>query len=165
MSPTMIITVVIYLAVAVAVLALLMQRRPVNQRTLLLPVILSVVLGFMYLRGNPDAAGLVAILIGGVLGIGTGLFSAQFMRVSRDAATGVVVQQGTWLYLVVLLVLVALRLAVRAGLLAMGLNIDPNLVDIGFYAMACGNLLGRSLIVALRAAALSGGSITALPVR
>jgi len=166
MSPTTLITTIaIYLVIFVAVLTLLMQQRPVTQRTLATPVIIVLVAAGLFLANHPPNDAILWIFGGGVLGIGTGLVSAQFMRVWRDSATGVVYQQGNWRYLLVLLVLVAARFGVRYLLLALGMAGDPNLLNIAFVAMACGNLLGRAFIIAQRAATLSGRSFPALPLQ
>jgi hypothetical protein len=157
MSPTTITTIGVYLAVAVAVLVLLLQRRQVTQRTSAMPFILALVVGGMYLtRSNPSAGDFAAIVVGGVLGLGTGLVSALFLRVWRDPATGIVWQQGNWRYLAVLLALLAARVLARFALAAMGTALDSSLLDVGFIAMACGNLMGRSLLVMQRTSTLTG---------
>src|SRR5690242_12309117 len=98
MNSNVIITVLVVLAIVVFVFARQIIQRPVTQVSLLLPLILSVAFAGLFLAGHPTSEGIVAVIAGTVLGVGTGLASGQVVRVWRDEATGVIFQHGGWRY-------------------------------------------------------------------
>jgi len=110
MTSNVIVPAVLALAIAVFIFARQLIQRPVTQRGLLMPLILSAALGGVFLVGHPPPAGIAAAIIGAVLGFGMGLVSGQVIRVWRDQATGIVFQRGGWRYLLVLLILLLARL-------------------------------------------------------
>src|SRR5947209_438308 len=89
------------------------MQRPVTQISLLLPLPLSVAFAGLFLTSHPMPEGVVAVIIGAVLGVGTGLVSGQVVRVWQDEATGIIFQYGGWRYLLVLIILLLARVLVR----------------------------------------------------
>lgn len=162
MTLDLLITVVLALALIVFILARQLMERPVTQRGLVLPLAVCVLLGILFLAGHPAGA---AVLLGGlgwVLGVGTGLVSGQFMRVWRDGATGTVLQRGGWRYLLVIIALLLMRVLIRFSLIASGITVDEAALNDAFIAAIVGNLVGRDIVIALRALKLSGGSLAKL---
>jgi hypothetical protein len=105
MNINVIVTALLALVIVVFIFVRQIIQRAVTQQSLLLPLILSVALGGVFLVGHPAPEGIAAVIIGAVLGVGTGLVSGQVVRVWRDEATGIVFQRGGWRYLIVLIVL------------------------------------------------------------
>src|SRR5258708_15851117 len=103
MNTNLILTALLALVIVVFIFARQIFQLPVTQRSLLMPLILSVVLGGVFLVGHPAPEGIAAVFIGAALGVGTGLLSGQVVRVWRDEATGIVFQRGGWRYLIVLI--------------------------------------------------------------
>jgi hypothetical protein len=165
MKSTVIVTVVIALVIVVFIFARQIIQRPGTQLTLLLPLIVSVALGGLFLAGHPAPEGIVAVLIGAVLGVGTGLLSGQVVRVWRDEATGSVFQRGGWRYLIVLIVLLLARVLIRYLFIWSGSAVEETVLNAALIAALVGNLLGRDIRTALRALELSGGSFTKLSSR
>ena len=165
MNSNVIITVVVILAIIVFIFARQIIQRPVTQQSLLLPLILSVALGGMFLVGRPAPEGIAAVVIGAALGIGTGLVSGQVVRVWRDEATGIIFQYGGWRYLLVLIVLLLARVLIRFVFIWSGSAIDETALNAALIAALVGNLLGRDIRTALRALPLVGGSFTKLTSR
>src|SRR5690348_10720789 len=89
MNSNVIITVVVVLAIVIFIFARQIIQRPVTQISLLLPLVLSVAFVGLFLSGRPTTEGIVAVMIGAVFGVGTGLVSGQVVRVWRDEATGI----------------------------------------------------------------------------
>jgi hypothetical protein len=142
-----------------------MMQRVVSQRNLLLPALLAVLLGGIFLTNNPSIEAEMAVVIGALVGVLSGLASGQFMRVWRDDKTGVIYQQGSWRYLVAVLVFIALRVALRFVLQGAGHAIDDVTLNDAFIAAIVGNYLGRAARIALRALPLAGGNLGNLPGR
>ena len=113
MNTNLIVTALLALVIVVFIFARQIIQRPVTQQSLLLPLILSVALGGVFLVSHPAPEGIVAVVIGAVLGVGTGLVGGQLIRVWRDEATGIVFQRGGWRYLIVLIVLLLARVVIR----------------------------------------------------
>src|SRR5438309_5795548 len=113
MNTNLIVTALLALVIVVFIFARQIIQRPVTQQSLLLPLILSVALGGVFLVGHPAPEGIAAVVIGAVLGVGTGLVSGQVVRVWRAEATGTVFQRGGWRYLIVLIVLLLARVLIR----------------------------------------------------
>src|SRR5207249_995321 len=114
-----------------------------TQRSLLMPLILSVVLGGVFLLSHPAPEGIAAVVIGAVLGVGTGLMSGQVIRVWRDEATGIVFQRGGWRYLIVLIVLLLARVGIRFVFIRSGSAVDETVLNGALIAAIVGNFLGR----------------------
>jgi Protein of unknown function (DUF1453) len=110
---TVIITALLALGIVVFIFVRQILQQPVTQRSLLLPVIVCMVLGVVFLLSHPAREGIVAVLLGIVLGVGTGLLSGQLIRVWRDEATDIVFRRGGWRYLLVLIVLLLARVLLR----------------------------------------------------
>ena len=165
MTGSMIITVLLVLAIVVFIFARQIIQRPVTQRSLLLPLILSVALGGMCLVGHPAPEGIAAVIIGAVLGVGTGLVSGQVVRVWRDEATGIVFQRGGWRYLIVLIVLLLARVLIRVLFIWSGSAVDDTALNAALIAALVGNFVGRDIRTALRALPLVGGSFAKLSSR
>lgn len=127
-----------------------------------MPLILSVVLGGMFLLTHPTLEGGAVVIIGAVFGVSTGLVSGQLIRVWRDEATGVVFQRGGWRYLIVLIVLLLVRVLIRFLFMRSGSAVDEAVLNAAFIAAIVGNFLGRDIVIALRALPLVGGSFTRL---
>lgn len=158
MNTSVIITAVLALAIVVFIFVRQIIQRPVTQLSLLLPLILSVALGGIFLTSHPVSDGIVAVIIGAALGVGTGLVSAQVIRVWRDEATGIVFQRGGWRYLIVLIALLLARVLIRFVFIWSGLAVDETALNAALIAALVGNFLGRDIRVALRALSLAGGS-------
>jgi membrane protein CcdC involved in cytochrome C biogenesis len=162
MNINVIVTAVLALVIVVFIFARQIIQRPVTQRSLLLPLILSVALGGVFLVDHPAPEGIAAVVIGTALGVGTGLMSGQLIRVWRDEATGTVFQRGGWLYLIVLIALLLARVLIRFLFTRSGSAVDETALNAALIAALVGNFLGRDIRTALRALQLSGGSITKL---
>lgn len=165
MNTTIIITILLALVIAVFIFARQVIQLPVTQRSLLMPLILSVVLAGVFLMGHPAPQGITAVLIGAVFGVCTGLVGGLVIRVWRDVATGVVYQRGGWHYLIILVALLLARVLIRFVLIWSGLPVDETALNAALIAALVGNFLGRDLRIALRALSLSGGSFTQLSSR
>jgi hypothetical membrane protein len=165
MNTSVIITVVLALAIVVFIFVRQIIQRPVTQLSLLLPLILSAALGGVFLVSHPTPEGIIAVVIGAVLGIGTGLVSAQVIRVWRDAASGVVFQCGGWRYLIILIALLLARVLIRFVFVWSGLAVDETALNAALIAVLVGNFLGRDIRVALRALLQAGGSFVNLSSR
>ena len=163
MNSSVILTALLAIAIVVFIFVRQIIQRPVTQMNLLLPVIVTVVLGGIFLRGHPTTEGVAAVIIGVVFGIGTGLLSGQLIRVWRDEATGIVFQHGGWRYLIVLIVLLLARVLIRFILTWSGSAVDETALNAALIAALVGNFLGRDIRTALRALPLAGGSFVKLP--
>ena len=165
MNSNGIVTAVVALVIVVFIFARQIIQRPVTQLSLLLPLMLSVALGGVFLVGHPASEGIAAVIIGAVLGVGTGLVSGQVVRVWRDTATGSIFQRGGWRYLIVLIVLLLLRVLIRFLFIWSGSAVDETALNAALIAALVGTFLGRDIRTALRALKLSGGSFTKLSSR
>lgn len=165
MNTSVIATAILALVLVVYFFARQMMQRPVTQRGLLMPLILGVALGGVFLVNSPALGAVAAVGVGALLGVGSGLISGQFMRVWRDEATGIVYQRGGWRYLVAIVALLLARLLIRFVLIGMGAALDETALNDAFIAALVGNYLGRALRVALRALPLAGGRFEKLPSR
>ena len=165
MNINVIVTAVLALVIVVFIFARQIIQRPVTQRSLLLPLILSVALGGVFLVDHPALEGIAAVVIGTALGVGTGLMSGQLIRVWRDEATGTVFQRGGWLYLIVLIALLLARVLIRFLFTRSGSAVDETALNAALIAALVGNFLGRDIRTALRALQLSGGSFAKLSSR
>ena len=165
MNINVIVTAVVALVIVVFIFARQIIQRPVTQQGLLLPLILSVALGGVFLVGHPAPEGIAAVVIGAVLGVGTGLVSGQVVRVWRDEVTGIVFQRGGWRYLIVLIVLLLARVLIRFVFMRSGSAVDETALNVALIAALVGNFLGRDIRTALRALSLSGGSFAKLSGR
>jgi hypothetical protein len=165
MNTNLILTALLALVIVVFIFARQIIQLPVTQRSLLMPLILSVVLGGVFLVGHPAPEGIAAVFIGAALGVGTGLLSGQVIRVWRDEATGIIFQRGGWRYLIVLLALLLARVLIRFVFIWSGLAVDETALNAALIAALVGNFVGRDIHIALRALSLSGGSFTKLSSR
>jgi hypothetical protein len=165
MNSNVVITVFLALVIVIFIFVRQMIQWPVTQRSLLMPLILSVVFGGVYLVGHPATEGIAAVAIGALLGVGTGLASGQLVRVWRDEATGIVFQRGGWRYLIVLVVLLLVRVLIRFLFNWSGSPVSSTALNAALIAALVGNLLGRDIRTALRALPLAGGSFTKLSSR
>ena len=165
MNSNVIVTVLLALVIVVFIFARQIIQLPVTQRSLLMPLILSVALGGVFLVSRPAPAGIVAVIIGTVLGVGIGLVSGQLIRVWHDEATGIIFQRGGWRYLIVLIVLLLARVLIRFVFIWSGSAVDEMTLNAALIAALVGNFLGRDIRTALRALPLAGGSFTKLSSR
>ena len=165
MNTNVIITALLALVIVVFIFSRQIIQRPVTQRSLLLPLILSVALAGVFLVSHPAPEGIVAVVIGAVLGVGTGLVGGQLIRVWRDEATGAVFQRGGWRYLIVLIILLLVRVLIRFLFPTGGSAIDETALNAALIAALVGNFVGRDILIAQRAFQLSGGSFTKLSSR
>ena len=165
MNSNVIVTALLALAIVVYIFARQIIQLPVTQRSLLMPLILSVALGGVFLLGHPAPEGIAAAVIGAMLGVGTGLVSGQLIRVWRDEATGIIFQRGGWRYLIVLITLLLARVLIRFLFMRSGSVVDETALNAALIAALVGNFLGRDIRTALRALELSGGSFTQLTSR
>lgn len=138
-------------------------ERPVTAKDIVLPVGVGLYLADRYLTGGSLAAAALALGAAGA-GIVTGLFSGAVVRVWQDSSSGAVYQRGGWSYLAVLGGLVAVRIVLHVVFSATGL-VDATTLNTAFIAMAVGNYVGRAITVGLRALALVGWDVAALPQR
>ena len=165
MNTNLIVTALLALVIVVFIFARQIIQRPVTQQSLLLPLILSVALGGVFLVSHPAPEGIVAVVIGAVLGVGTGLVGGQLIRVWRDEATGIIFQRGGWRYLIVLIVLLLARVVIRFLFTTSGSAIDEMALNAALIAALVGNFVGRDILIALRALPLAGGSFAKLSSR
>ena len=165
MNSNVIVTVLVALVIVVFIFARQIIQRPVTQLSLLLPLMLSAAFGGVFLAGHPAPEGIIAVIIGAVLGVGTGLVSGQVVRVWRDEATGIVFQRGGWRYLIVLIVLLLARVLIRFVFIRSGNAVDETALNAALIAALVGNFLGRDIRTALRALPLVGGSFAKLASR
>ena len=165
MNINVIVTVLLALVIVVFIFVRQIIQLPVTQRSLLMPLILSVALGGVFLVSHPAPAGFAAVIIGAVLGVGTGLVSGQLIRVWRDEATGIIFQRGGWLYLIVLIALLLARVLIRFVFMRIDSAVDETALNAALIAALVGNFLGRDIRTALRAMPLAGGSFTKLSSR
>jgi hypothetical protein len=165
MTINVIVTALLALVIVVYIFVRQIIQRPVTQRNLLMPLILSVALGGVFLVGHPVPEGIAAVIIGAALGVSTGLVSGQVVRVWRDEATGIVFQHGGWRYLIVLIVLLLARVLIRYVFILSGSAVDETALNAALIAALVGNFLGRDIRTALRALPLAGGSFTKLSSR
>src|SRR2546425_435610 len=150
MNSNVIVTALLALVIVVFIFARQIIQRPVTQRGLLLPLILSMALGGVFLVSHPAPEGIAAVIIGAVLGVGTGLVSGQVIRVWRDEATGLVFQRGGWRYLIVLIVLLLARVLIRFVFMRSGSAVDETAMKAALIAALLGNFLGPGIRTALR---------------
>jgi hypothetical protein len=165
MTINVIVTALLALVIVVYIFVRQIIQRPVTQRNLLMPLILSVALGGVFLVGHPVPEGIAAVITGAALGVSTGLVSGQVVRVWRDEATGIVFQHGGWRYLIVLIVLLLARVLIRYVFIWSGSAVDETVLNAALIAALVGNFLGRDIRTALRALPLAGGSFTKLSSR
>lgn len=155
--------------VALLVLAFMCYRqfiaRAVTRSDLMIPLIGAAYLAVVHFSQPTSGLDTLLIVGGALFGAASGLVSAQFVRVWRDAATGLVMQRGGWKYLLALLGLVAVRLVLRLATQMLRLDVDAAVLNDALIAMAVGNYAGRALLVTVRALALLGGDISDLPAR
>jgi len=165
MNSNVIVTALLALVIVVFIFVRQIIQRPVTQMSLLLPLILSVALGGVFLESHPTSEGILAVVIGAVLGVGTGLVSGQVIRVWRDEATGIIFQCGGWRYLIVLIVLLLARVLIRFLFIWSGNVVDETALNAALIAALVGNFLGRDIRTALRTLPLAGGSFANLSSR
>ena len=165
MNINVIVTALLALVIVVFIFVRQIIQLPVTQRSLLMPLILSVALAGVFLVGHPAPEGIAAVVIGAVLGVGTGLVGGQLIRVWRDEATGIVFQRGGWRYLIVLIVLLLARVLIRFLFIWSGSAVDETTLNAALIAALVGNFLGRDILIALRALSLAGGSFAKLSSR
>ena len=165
MNINVIVTVLLALVIVVFIFVRQIIQLPVTQRSLLMPLILSVALGGVFLVGRPAPEGIAAVIIGAAIGIGTGLVSGQVIHVWRDEATGIIFQRGGWLYLIVLIALLLARVLIRFVFMRIDSAVDETALNAALIAALVGNFLGRDIRTALRAMPLAGGSFTKLSSR
>jgi hypothetical protein len=162
MTTNVMVTAVVALAIVVFIIARQIIQLPVTQRSLLMPLVLFMVSGGVFLVGHPAPERIAAVFVGAALGVGTGLVSGQLIRVWRDQATGIVFQRGGWRYLIILIVLLLARVLIRFVFIRSGSVVDETALNAALIAALVGNFLGRDIRTALRALSLSGGSFTKL---
>ncbi len=165
MNSNVIVTVLLALVIVVFIFARQIIQLPVTQRSLLMPLILSVALGGVFLVSHPAPEGIAAVIIGAVLGVGTGLVSGQLIRVWRDEATGIIFQRGGWRYLIVLIALLLARVLIWFVFMRIDSAVDETALNAALIAALVGNFVGRDIRTALRALSLSGGSFAKLSSR
>ena len=165
MNSNGIIIVLLALAIVVFIFARQIIQRPVTQLSLLMPLILSVAFGGVFLMGHPASEGIAAVVIGALLGVGTGLLSGQVVRVWHDGATGIIFQYGGWRYLIVLIILLLARVLIRFVFTWSGSAVDETALNAALIAALVGNFVGRDIRTTLRALPLIGGSFTKLSSR
>ena len=165
MNINVIVTVLLALVIVVFIFTRQIIQLPVTQRSLLMPLILSVALGGVFLLSHPAPAGIAAVIIGAVLGVGTGLVSGQLIRVWRDEATGIVYQRGGWRYLIVLIALLLARVLIRFVFTSIDSAVDETALNAALIAALVGNFVGRDIRTALRTLPLAGGSFANLSSR
>ena len=139
-------------------------RRPVTRGDLLIPGIGTLYLATRYLGGASlqvqDAA---ILLVGALIGIGTGLLCGQMIRVWRDQESGIVYQFGGWPYAIAFLSLLIVRIAMRVVARQGDLGTSAVVLNDAFIGMMVGNFLGRAVNVGARALALLDWQFDALP--
>ena len=165
MNTNVIVTALLALVIVVFIFARQIMQLPITQRSLMMPPILNVAVGGLFLVGHPAPEGIAAVIIGVALGVGSGLVTGQVIRVWRDEATGIVFQHGGWHYLIVLIVLLLARVLIRFVFTWSGSAVDETALNAALIAALVGNLLGRDIRTALRALPLAGGSFTKLSGR
>lgn len=155
----------VFAAIAIGGYVLYRQfmQRPVTAKDIIIPVAGGLYLGDRYLTGGTVGAAAL-VMSAAAIGVVSGLFSGFAVRVWQDAASGAVFQKGGWSYLAVLLGLVVGRIVLKIAISTTGV-IDPSLLNTAFLAMAIGNYAGRAIMVGLRALALVGWNLEALPQR
>lgn len=126
----------------------------VSNRDFMLPAAAAIYFGYMVVNGLVGIDSALLVLVGSVLGVLTGLWSGQVVRVWRDNKTEVVFQRGGWSYLLVLIGLLVARMIIYIVLRYTGIAGDfgTNAINDAFIALTVGNYLGRSINVHLRAA-------------
>ncbi|HZS77909.1 MAG TPA: CcdC protein domain-containing protein [Ktedonobacteraceae bacterium] len=150
MNTSLITTILIVVAVIVYLIYKQCSQQPISQRDFLLPAA-----AFIYFLVNfshtPDWNMAVMVLVGSVIGIATGFVGGQVVRVWRDQNSGFLYQRGGWSYILILVALLVLRVAIYIGLRIAHVDMDFQLLNDAFIAMAIANYLGRSINVHLRA--------------
>jgi hypothetical protein len=165
MNNTVMITTLLALFLVIFIFVRQIIQRPVTRRSLLLPLIVSVASGGVFLLSHSTFEGIIAVLSGALFGVGTGLISGRVIRVWCDEATGIVLQRGGWRYALVLIVLLLLRVLIRIVFIRAGGAVDEAALNAALIAALVGNFLGRDIHIALRALRLSGGSFARLSGR
>jgi len=139
-------------------------RRPVTRGDLLIPGIGALYLGARYLGGSSlQIQDAVIVLVGTLIGIGTGLLCGQMIRVWRDQESGIVYQYGGWPYAVAFLSLLIVRIAMRVVARQGDFGTSAAVLNDAFIGMMVGNFLGRAVNVGARALALLDWQFDALP--
>jgi hypothetical protein len=153
-------TIVIGIAVAGFILFRLFTPRQVSIKDLLLPVGLGLYAGYGYLQHVPTT---VAVYVGvaALVGVAMGLLGGFAVKMWQQSGT--VYQRGGLAYLMVFVVLIALRIAAHVMASSLFPSLDASVLNAAFIAMGLGNLAGRSITVLLRAAAMVGWDLSALP--
>ncbi len=139
-------------------------RRPVTRGDLLIPGIGVLYLGTRYLGGaSLQIQDAVIVLVGALIGVGTGLFCGQLIRVWRDQESGIVYQYGGWPYAAAFLSLLIVRIAMRVVARQWDVGTSAAVLNDAFIGMMIGNFLGRAVNVGARALALLNWQFDALP--
>ena len=154
MNTTMISTILIALVAIGYLIYKQVIQQPVSQRDFLLPVIGVIYAGVMF-ANTTDWNLLLSVLVGGGLGVLTGLAGGQVVRVWRDGNSGIVYQRGGWSYVLVLLGLLAARVLIYIVLHQMGIVSGVSSLNDAFISLALGNYLGRTINIHLRATSLT----------
>jgi hypothetical protein len=140
------------------------MRRPVTRGDLLIPAIGALYLGTRYLGGvSLRVQDAVTVLVGTLIGIGTGLLCGQMIRVWRDQESGIVYQFGGWPYAVAFLSLLLVRIAMRVVARQWDFGASAAVLNDAFIGIIVGNFLGRAVNVGIRALALLDWQYDALP--
>ncbi len=139
-------------------------RRPVTRGDLLIPGIGALYLATRYLGGSSlQIQDAVFVLVGALIGIGTGLLCGQMIRVWRDQESGIVYQCGGWPYVVAFLSLLIVRIAMRVVARQWDVGASAAVLNDAFIGMMVGNFLGRAVNIGVRALALLHWQFDALP--
>lgn len=150
MTQSTLLTIVIIAAAIIYICYKQCVQQLVSNRDFLLPIIGAIYFAIIVINGQVGMDSIVFVVVGGVVGILTGLMSGQVVRVWRDHNTGMVYQRGGWSYVMVLLGLMAARIIIYIVLRYGGVVAGFGPINFAFIALALGNYLGRSINVHLR---------------
>jgi hypothetical protein len=158
----------IFLGLAAVMIFTQIGRHTFTLRRLILPLVVSVLVGRQYLQSIPTVGGnLDFAMLGAAFGVACGLLAAATVRMERDAATGKVIAWAGIGYAMVWIVALGGRLAfayeAQHGLSSVvrQFSIDHALTAGGwtaaFVLMALAMVLTRTAVNGVRALLLAGG--------
>ena len=150
MTQSTVITIVIIAAAIIYICYKQCVQQLVSNRDFLLPIIGAVFFAITVINGQVGMDSILFVVVGGVVGILTGLMSGQVVRVWRDHNTGAMYQRGGWSYVMVLVGLLIARIIIYIVLRYSGVVTGFGPINFAFIALALGNYLGRSINVHLR---------------
>lgn len=153
-------TIILAAVIIIFIIVRQVTAQQVSNRSLLMPAVLAILaVSRLHLSSDP----LTLIIAAGCIGLGLicGVATALNSHLWIDPATGAVYRQGSWIFLLVYLGLILLRIGIdvvlkNSGLLPTSTEISVDLL------MGLATLGSRVGVIYLRALMLCGGDVSRL---